>query len=55
MVAEVEKKLRALPISGKKAKRAVLVYEGVLSPRIEASDFFDFIIDFQSLMRERVG
>ena len=51
VVGEVERKLKALPVSGSKAKRAVLVYEGRLDPRVEASDFFDFIIDFQSLMR----
>ena len=51
VVAEVEKKLKALPVSGGKAKRAVLVYDGRLDPRVEASDFFDFIVDFQALMR----
>ena len=51
VIEEVEKKLRALPVSGGKAKRAVLVYDGHLDPRVEDSDFFDFIIDFQTLMR----
>ena len=51
VIEEVEKKLRALPVSGGKAKRAVLVYDGHLDPRVEDSDFFDFIIDFQALMR----
>ena len=51
VIEEVEKKLRALPVSGGKAKRTVLVYDGHLDPRVEDSDFFDFIIDFQALMR----
>ena len=51
VIAEVGKKLKALPVSRDKAKRAVLVYDGELDPRIESSDFFDFIIDFQTLMR----
>ena len=51
VVGEVEQKLRALPVPGSKARRAVLVYDGQLNPRIESSDFFDFIIDFQTLMR----
>ena len=51
VIEEVEKKLRSLPVSGAKAKRAVLVYDGHLDPRVEDSDFFDFIIDFQALMR----
>ena len=51
VIDEVEKKLKALPVPRGKAKRAVLVYDGRLDPRIENSDFFDFIIDFQTLMR----
>ena len=51
VVDEVAKKLAALPLGGRKAKRAVLVYEGNLSPHVEASDFFDFLIDFEDVMR----
>ena len=51
VIAEVAKKLKALPVSRDKAKRAVLVYDGELDLQVENSDFFDFIIDFQTLMR----
>ena len=52
VVDEVAKKLDALPVAKGKARRAVLVYEGTLSPRVEASDFFDFLVDFEDLMRK---
>ena len=52
VIDEVGRKLKALPVSGGKAKRAVLVYDGRLDPRVEASDFFDFIIDFSSLIKK---
>ena len=51
VIDEVERKLKTLPVSGEKARRAVLVYDGRLDPRVEMSDFFDSIIDFQALMR----
>ncbi len=51
IIEEVSRKLNALPVMKGKAKRAVLVYEGQLMPRVEASDFFDCIIDFQDIMR----
>ena len=52
VIDEVGRKLKALPVSSDKAKRAVLVYDGRLDPRVEASDFFDFIIDFSSLIKK---
>ena len=55
IVEEVSRKLNALPVAKGKAKRSVLVYEGHLAPRVEASDFFDFIIDFQDLMKSPCG
>lgn len=50
VVAEVEKKIRAVPAKGK-SLRTALVYVGNLSPAVEQEGFFDFIIPFENLLK----
>lgn len=50
IISEVEDKIAKLATPRDKSARAVLVYEGELSPSVETEGFFDSIIPFRSLL-----
>lgn len=50
VVAQVERKVKLMPIPADKSIRTVLVYAGELDPRIEVDNGFDFIISAERLV-----
>ena len=48
--AEVEAKIKALALPRDISVRMALVYEGRLSPGVEADGFFDAIVPFSTLL-----
>jgi uncharacterized protein len=54
VISEVEDKVAALKLPRGQSFRTGLIYEGALSPQIEASEFFDYLIPAEKLLR-RLG
>ena len=50
IVAEVEEKVRRLPLRKGLSARSVLVYDGELFPSVEGSGYFDSIINARQLL-----
>ena len=48
--AEVERKIRQIPLRSGMSVRPVLVYDGELAPSVEGTGFFDAIIPFRRLL-----
>lgn len=51
---EVEAKIRALKIPRNVTTRTALVYDGILSPRVDARGYFDFIVSVDDFIREGI-
>ena len=47
---EVRAKVDALEVSRDLSARTALVYDGSLSPSVEADRYFDFVVDAKSLL-----
>ena len=50
IVAEVEEKVRRLPLRKGLSARPVLVYDGELQPSVEGTGYFDAIINARQLL-----
>ena len=50
VVREVEAKVKALGLPRDKTVRTALVYEGRLSPKVEAEEYFDAIVPFERIL-----
>ena len=54
IIDEVKAKVDALEVSKDRSVRTALVYDGSLSPSVEADRFFDFVVDAADLLRSHV-
>ena len=52
VIAEVREKVANLEVAKGLSVRTALVYDGTLSPSVEADRYFDFILSFDKLLRE---
>lgn len=50
IIAEVREKVASLEVSRNLSVRTALVYDGILSPSVEADRYFDFIVPFSRLI-----
>ena len=50
VISEVEEKIRRLPLRTGLSARAVLVYDGDLSPHVEGTGFFDAVVSARQLL-----
>ena len=50
IIDEVKAKVDALEVSRNLSVRTALVYDGSLSPSVEADRYFDFVVDAKSLL-----
>ncbi len=51
IISDVKAKVDALEVSKDLSVRTALVYDGNLSPSVEADRYFDFVVDAKSLLR----
>ena len=51
IISDVKAKVDALEVSKNLSVRTALVYDGNLSPSVEADRYFDFVVDAKSLLR----
>lgn len=50
VIREVEEKVECLEVARGLSVRTALVYDGILSPAVEADRYFDFILPFEKLL-----
>ena len=50
VICEVEEKVESLEVARGLSVRTALVYDGALSPVVEADRYFDFILPFKKLL-----
>ena len=50
VIREVREKVASLEVSRELSVRTALVYDGILSPSVEADRYFDFILPFEKLL-----
>lgn len=50
VIQEVREKVACLEVSRELSVRTALVYDGILSPSVEADRYFDFILPFEKLL-----
>ena len=52
IIEEVREKVANLSVSRELSVRTALVYDGELSPSIEADRFFDFVVPLEKLLKD---
>ena len=51
VISDVRRKVEALQVPRSLSVRTGLIYEGELTPEIQSSDYFDFLVPFRDLLR----
>ena len=54
IINEVQAKVDALKVSKNLSIRTALVYDGNLSPSVEADRYFDFVVPLRKLLNQKV-